>query len=432
MCNITFLFLKMRLFFYRSESTNNTKVLILILLLTSGCSSIPTEPFKAFSNSLVELSIGTDKALAELIPLSEKNFKRDLIKELDSGRVSSGQDSLLESLAISTDLSTITVKVAPLFLKTEQFKIGTGHVTKSLVMYSQLLIQLSDPELLSKKTFNDLAIDLNANAFQAVSTMNTDPSERTLKKIALFSQLAIATTQSYLQSKRKSELVNALEKNQQTVDEYAKAMQRAVKIMTKSINVEYLMNYRLLIRNASIKNTRIQGVDDLIALDRNYIRQIKTLQALYQAYGDIPSAHAELAKVVSVPEKGLSKIIHIMEAGKQLQAGYDSSLAFNKSENAQAKADMASAQADALEAQAETAVLRFANANVLAVNARIEANAEPNNNDKEVAAQQLEKNAKDLKAEAEKKKTSAQELRAAANAVQQSVDEIKKRLITVP
>lgn len=405
----------------------------IVVLLTAGCASVPVEPFQAFSQSLVELNQGSDKALADLMPLSENRFKRELIEELEGGDGEDNEESLLESMQISTDPSTpFTIKAAPLFLKTEQFKIGVNQVTGSLVTYSQLLLQLADPELLSKKTFDDLATDLNANAFQAISTMNTDPSEQMQSDVALFSQLAIAATQAYLQSKRKSELINALEKNQIAVANFAKAMQRAVVIIAQATVNEYLANYPVLARKAVVKSTRTKAVDELIALNRNHIRQIKTLQALHQAYGKIPAAHAELAKSVAEPKQGLSTIINVMETGKWLQAGYDQALAANRAESAQTKADKASAQADALEAEAEAAALRSAIANVAAVHARIEADADPDNKDKERVAKELEETAKELKEEATKKKTSAQELRAAADIVQQRADEIRKGLIGAP
>jgi len=405
----------------------------IVVLLTAGCASVPVAPFQAFSQSLVELNQGSDKALADLVPLSENRFKRELAAELEEGAGEGEEESLLESMQIATDPSTpFTLKAAPLFLKMEQFKMGVNQVTGSLVTYSQLLLQLADPELLSQETFDDLATDLNAHAFNAMSTMNTDPSEQAQSDVALFSQLAIAATQAYLQSERKDDLIDAIEANQAGVANLAKEMQRAVVIIAQATVNEYMADYLVLARKVIVKSTRERAIDELISLNRNHIRQIKTLHALHQAYGKIPAAHAELAKAVAEPKRELSTIINVMETGKRLQAGYDQALAANKAESAQAKADRASAQADALEAEAEAAALRSATANLAAVHARIEADADPDNEDKERVAKELEEAAKALKEEAEKKKASARELRAAADIVQQRADEIKKRLIGAP
>jgi hypothetical protein len=356
-----------------------------------------------------------------------------LAEELEEGGGEGEEESLLESMQIATDPSTpFTVKAAPLFLKMEQFKMGVTQVTGSLVTYSQLLLQLADPELLSQETFDDLATDLNANAFKAMSTMNTNPSGQTQSDVALFSQLAVAATQAYLQSKRKDDLIDALEKNQTAVANFAEEMQRAVVIIAQATVNEYTADYLVLARKVVVKSSRERAVEELISLDRNHIRQIRMLQALHQAYGQIPAAHAELAKAVAEPKRELSTIINVMETSKRLQAGYDQALAANKAESAQAKADRASAQADALEAEAEAAALRSATAGLAAVRARIEADADPNNEDKERAAKELEEAAKELKEEAEKKKAGARELRAAADIVQQRADEIKRRLIGAP
>ena len=424
-------------------------MIIILVLFTAGCGSVPVEPFQAFSQSLVELNQGTDKALADLVPVSEARFKRELAEELEEAdkAIEEGEadeegeaeeegeadeeeeDSHLESLLLSTDdNSPLTVKAAPLFLKTEQFKIGASQVTGSLVSYSQLLLQLADPELLPQSTFDDLAKDLNGNASNAINTMTTDPSEQAQSNVALFSTLAVAATQAYLESKRKADLVKALKENQSTVSDFAKAMQRAVIIIAQLAAQEYQEGSIVLARNVIAKTNRQKAIEDLITLDRNHIQQVKSLQALHQAYGKIPAAHAELAKAVAEPKEGLSTIINLLETGKRLQAGYDQALAANKAQSAQAMADRASAQADALEAEGEAAALRAASANVAAVQARIEANSDPEDERKEQVAKELEETAKNLKEEAENKKTSARELREAADVVQNKADEIKKGL----
>ncbi len=56
---------------------------LMTILLLAGCGSVPVQPFEAFSQSMLELSQGTDKALAELIPVSEARFKAELIESLD-------------------------------------------------------------------------------------------------------------------------------------------------------------------------------------------------------------------------------------------------------------------------------------------------------------------------------------------------------------
>ncbi len=408
-------------------------MLVIAALFVAGCGNVPVEPFQAFSQSLTELSEGSDKALADLVPLSERRFKRELLEELEGGGPEDGEESLLESLQITMDAnSPFAVKKAPLFLKTEQFKLGVNQVTGSLRTYAQLLLQLADPDLLSQKTFDDLATNLNANAFQALSAMNTDPSASAQRDVALFSQLAVGATEAYLKSKRKSDLIDILEKNQPAVAHFAEHMQRAVYIMAQATVNEYVATYPVLARKALIKNTRIKAIDEWIALDRNHIRQIKTLQALHEAYGRIPAAHAELTKVVAEPQEGLSTIISVMETGKRLQAGYDQALAANKADAAQAQADKASAQADALQAEADAAALRAGAAHIAAIQARVQADDDPDNEDKQRAAQELEEVANELNRNAEKKKARAQEMRKAAVGMQQRVDEIRKGLIGAP
>ena len=205
-------------------------------------------------------------------------------------------------------------------------------------------------------------------------------------------------------------------------------MQEAVDIIAKLNLNEYDIAFGELQQNALAEQTRGQAIEELIALDRDYINQMTTLTALRGAYRQLPEAHNELAKAVNDEGQGLSTIINVLETGKRLQAGYDQALTANKAAAVQAEADKASAQAAALEAQAESAALEAAMAKLAAEQARIDAAANPDDEEKQNLARDLDAAATAAEEEAATKAANAQELRAAAEAVQERADDIKRRL----
>ena len=317
----------------------------------------------------------------------------------------------------------------PLFLKVEKFKEGTRQMTGVFVTYTELLLQLTSPELLPKETFDQRATDLNGNVYDAVSTISGEPANP--KQVAFFSTVAVAAVESYLESRRKSKLIEALNDNQTFIEKFAGHMQKGSINAAQLLQQEYDEKAQDYLRMAVSETTRREAIQNLISLDRRFLEEISTFHSMYQAFGQIPNAHRELLKTVKNPERKLSSIITLLEEGKRLESNYNKSLASNKAKAAQAIADKAMAQADMLEAEADAAQLRASSVKVKAVKARSEADEDSSNAEKKSRAEDLEKTAQELQEEADRKKTRTKEAQEAADEAQKQANEIKKKLLGV-
>ncbi len=382
---------------------------VVVLSAIAGCTSIPAEPFNAFANAAVAMHQGSESALATLVPMSEARFLKEVQTDPEK----------LEQLMLGFDpQDPLAFTVDAYFLKAEQFRNGTGQATQAFVSYAELLQQLASPELLPQKTFDDLATDLNANAFAAVSTMRTDSGGGAVESVGLFSEVAIVATHAYLESKRRAALATAIAANQPMVDHFSSLMAENVSLVAVALNNEYQARAQ--------EYLGARDSDSFAALDRGHIRQLQALRALSDAFVDISKAHASLASAVRDDGGAAAGITSLLESAKRLQASYDHSLTSNRSVAAQAKADAALARAAIARSEAESLALRAASANVKAVESREAAKANPGDAAKEKKAADLDERASELRLRAGEAAATAEVLEAAAQQVQQAADAIKK------
>ena len=418
---------------YQISSLKRGCLLVLMAALSACAATAPrtvSQPLQLFSESMSALKLSTDAVLEDISPASKARFMANLYEEL-ADEDFDYDDSLLESLLITTDRATLTVEHVPFFLKLEQFKAGVGQLSQSLVDYSRLLLQLQDPELLSAETFDTMANSLNQGAFDAVNAFNPKRAPRAdgNENVALFSQVTIGLVKGYLQSKQKGELTKLLKENQAVVLAFSEKMQKAIGMMAIFGQREYKFKANDLVDAALLKSSRNNAVADLIALDEQYIKELDVLRGLQQSYRDIPAAHAELVNAVEQPGARLPLIINLIETGKRLQGNYQQAWLDNDTRSLQVQADKAAAQAMLMAAEAATADLQAATADMAAVRARIAADADMNNSAKQATAAQLALTASELKAAAGRMQQQADKLRNVAEVVQQKVDNITQNLL---
>ena len=402
---------------------------ILLSTLLVGCGSIPLEPFQAFSKSAVQLHQGTEKALADVGNVSGQQFLIKAVKETGERN-----PEKMEQLRLQIDdTDPLSWKTDALFLKIDQFQDGANQLTGAFVSYAELLARLASPDLLPTETFDKLTDELNANASDALAKITRKNPDS--EQVALFSTIAAEATRAYLESKRQSELENALKANQAAVDTFVGHMQEGVKIAAQITADQYSDQFQALAlqmitpAGPAPESTRRTLLQNMITLDRKHIAQLGTLNDLYQAFGRIPSAHEELIRAVSNKTLSLTAINALFEAGKRLEANYDRALVVNKSKAVQAAADEALAQARLLEAEADAAKLRAATVKAEAITARAQANADPTNANKKAIAEKLEKQAEELAVLAKTKKADADNAAQAASDVQHTADQIKRKLL---
>ena len=402
----------------------------LLLALVSGCGTVKPEPFQAFSQSVQQLKIGTDKALETNESMSSDRFLREALQttaKLDDRRVEQLRLAVDSKNPFALGKSTI-----PLFMSAEKFRQSAAQALGVFASYSDLLVRLSSPELLPRATFDKMTENLNANAYDAALAVNDkipDP-----KEVALLSTVTVALTREYLESKRRSKLVEALTASQPTVDAFADRMRMAVSIAARNAAQEYTEEFQELYRKlisgavAAPEAVRREVIHDLIELDRKYIQQLAILQSLYNAFGQLPTAHSELIKAAENNDFTMTTVVAVLEEGKRLEGLYDKSVAVNKVKAAQALADRSTALADKLDAEAESAQLRADRAATEAEKAKGLADANPSDIEKKTRATELQELAKKLKDEADAAKKKAADARVSAREAQKQADEVKKKL----
>jgi hypothetical protein len=272
-----------------------------------------------FSDSIANLQKDTDASFSDISVASEARFKANLIKEMGEGDTYS-----LDKLDIETDFKTLTVTKVPYFLKLQKLKAEVGQLNGALVDYVDLLAKLADPEAISNERFDTLAKTLNNNVLAVGSSVK---SEAKKADTGLFSLTAMALTKNYLQSKQAGGLVQAIRSNQPTIDRFANRLQKAVLIIARAVNVEYIHETKALKLKVAKATNKAVDVDALIVRNKKHFADLQTLKRLHTNYGRLPLIHSEVADVILAGNGSAPKIMRMLEATSKLKQDYDKTIA---------------------------------------------------------------------------------------------------------
>ena len=295
--------------------------LIVSFSLLVGCTAVPSVPNESltdFSASIATLKKDTDDSFSDITVASEARFKANLLEELGDGDTYS-----LDKLDIETDLKTLTVKKVPYFLKLQKLKAEVSQLNGALVDYVDLLAKLADPETISTVRFDSLATHLNNNVLGVGSAVK---SEAKKAETGLFSLTAMALTKNYLQSKQAEGLVAVIRSNQPTVLNFAQRLQKAVLIIARAVNVEYIHETKALKLNVAKATNKTTDVDVLIARNKKHFTDLQTLKRLHTNYGRLPLIHSEVADVILAGNGSAPKIMRMLEETSKLKADYDKTM----------------------------------------------------------------------------------------------------------
>lgn len=393
--------------------------LLLIPGLISGCATqVKQEPFTAFAESAEAVRDGADKAMEILIPQNVTRYKKELQEELKA------KDSveLYSSARLElSDNSPFDFESVPDYMVFDQFKVGLREMTNALQNYSVLLRDFADDEIQSKEEFEKFATELNANAFEALRVVDNNAGGNSAENSGLISSVAAAAFNNYLKNKQKDVLVDAVEKNQEIIFQYADKVQQAIKIIAAASNQEYLSASQEYAEQMLDQNKSSSAIDGLVKLNRDHFSQIQALKTLSDAIGKFPSAHKELRNAAINPDHSLSGMIELVNRGNQLKSMAENAKKANTNILLETDAKNIEAQAVVLEVEAKLASLDASSAQADAVVARLDANANPDDTQKEQKAKELEEKSSKLKDVANKKAADAKLLREAADAVKSSV-----------
>lgn len=356
-----------------------------------------------------------------LISQTVARYKQDLLEELNTKE---SEELFASSRLVLKSDDPFQFESVPRYMVFDQFKVGLRSITDAMHQYTVLLRDFANEEIQSEEEFKKFAEDLNANAFEAVRTITKSAGKNTAENIGLISTSAAALFNNYLRNQQKKVLLEAIAKNQPTVEQYSDKVKEAIVIVAIASNEEYLINSEELAKQMLEPNKSSAAIDALIKLNREHFTQSQVLKLLNDSVGKFPSAHKEIEIAVNNPDRSLAHIIELVNRGNQLKSMVESAKKANKNELLEADLVKMEAEAVAFETDAKLSALDAASAQAEAILARIAANADPNSAQKEAKAKELEERASELKEIADKKAKTAKLVREAADAVKSSVQSL--------
>ena len=276
----------------------------LICVLASGCAAkIKTDPFKAYADANRKLQDAADDSLKIAYDWSVSSYSR---------RVQTSKDAIMGLMLMPDENDPFGWKAPEkkpaLPLKVASFRGGVNRLNSSLVQYADLLMQLASDEIISSKQFEQMAGDLNSGVKSAFSSIGQSPGD---SKVALFSAAAMTAAQQYLESKRKSHLIEVLRSNQKEVESAAGLGKEAARILAAVMRQEYNDESAELARKAS--------VEPLLKLDERYVAQLQILRTLHDAYDQLPVAHQQLSSSLESESSHLGQIQALYENALRIQ-----------------------------------------------------------------------------------------------------------------
>ncbi|EHE7894254.1 MULTISPECIES: hypothetical protein [Vibrio harveyi group] len=379
-----------------------------------GCSSTTnTKPFLAFQNSAESLRDGSDAAIDLLIPMTSARFEAD-----KSSTMAEFMDA--HEIIVDKTKGTYVIEKAPLYLEQESFKLGLYEMNNTMVGYANVLLTLSGKDAMSEDEFTKKVNELNANGFAAYLALKGEPKDENAHSQAaensgIFSTAAILAFDIYLEGKKDSELIAALEENQSQIELFSGSFISAIGVIEVSLENEY--NQRVGTFSDLFVENRSAATKQYMTLNRTYYAQLNSLKALRHSAESFPKAHSQLVTAVKSPGEPMTAVLTMMNYGKQLKTIADDAKKTNEQLLVERNLEPAQAQVDVLNAESIAANHEYAKVQVQAVAARIAADSDPSDVEKTKVAGELEKKALDLKVVAEQKATAAQKMREAVDAL---------------
>ncbi len=303
----------------------NLCILAIALLLVgyiSGCAAISVStdprPFEEYRDAFAEVQSSSDEVLTKDYEYTYQNF----LQRTEEGDISTIQNLLMVFPEESFYLWDLPSE--ELYIKIKRTQQAFTALNSTFAGYTNLLAQLASGSLIDVDTFDQLAKDLNENALSAARALRLEPKEPSGKSFAIFSVLATEAARLYIEKKRKDYLVEIITGNQEVVDRFANHVVRLVKLVAIDIKAEYNNQTRPLVLRWSKETgrSRIEVVEELIALNSEVATLLETLRSLEQSYTLFARKHRELGDALSSNTLGSFYVSDLINTGKRLSSLY--------------------------------------------------------------------------------------------------------------
>lgn len=392
-------------------STRLRAFAVILACLTSifGCeSTINPKPFQDFQNSVETLRDGSNAAVEAIIPITNDRF------EADTG-ASIAKFSEDHKIKLDKSKEPYQFIKVPLYLRSEHLKDSLWDLTNSVAEYANVLVALASKGVMTETEFTNKINELNGNNFSAYLAFQDESKgdiehTQAAKNSAILSTFAISAFKEYLQNKKESEIIDAIEKNHTQIELFSSTFIDAIQLIRDQTESEY--NVKVGALEGLYLDKKSSAIKQYMALNRRYYAQLKALQVSAQT---LPVAHRQLISAVKTPGNPMSALVSLVNYGKQLKKIADNAQKTSEQQLLERSLEPSEAEADALSAEAILANHKYAKAQVEAVKARIKADADSDDIEKEQKAKNLEKEAEEFKAIAEQKTAAAQKMREAVD-----------------
>ena len=279
-------------------------------VVTTGCAAatnIPSQPFQAFEESIAQLKISADAALA-----TEQDivYQRYLDEWQTSGAI---EDLQLQTSETPTPFS-MELEGSILFKDIEAARARLAELNSLVLEYAGTLITLTGSAVDSTTVdANALADELRAKATLLAARLGR---EREISDGYFFGFGVLA--ENYLADKRQDLLSELIRSSQEEIEAFAQAGQQICQISGLGIQAEYQAAFSKLTAGVPA-NRRGELAERILQLNDDTLRQLDTLKLIYDAYGALPAAHGKLERAAA----GDASFVELLAYAELLKKRYD-------------------------------------------------------------------------------------------------------------
>ena len=294
-----------------ARSTVRPLLAALGLVAFTGCATVDPAPFAQFASSLQPLRDGSDTQAAARAEAS----RQDLIRDVAAGEITTDQLQLEPVPSQPFEMTYGFAESEPNFVKFSRFRQGFSALNDAMIGYAQSLAVLAGAGqggdiLPTTAQFDQMARDLNANAGSAATALGVtlDPNRQ-----ALLSAAAIQLFKTYIETKRRHALAQAIAEVQPRVEEFSTAAQGAIRILASPVVTDYSTQV-LPLAVATPPNAA-----PILKLNDDTQATLAALESLWRSYGALPAAHRDLAEAAAKKKTGLAGIVALGNEAVRLQ-----------------------------------------------------------------------------------------------------------------
>jgi len=260
-------------------------------VIVTGCASatsIPSQPFVDFEESVAQLKVSADDALA-----TEQDivYQRYVEQWEETGAI---EDLQLQASASPSPFS-MQLEGAILFMDIEDARSKLADLNSLVLQYAKTLILLTGAAGESTAIDADAVAQKLRNSATALATRLG--REQSIPDGYFFGFGVLA--RNYLENRRQDLLADLIQSSQAEIEAFAVAGQQICQISGLGIQAEYLTAFSKLTAGETPESRREQLIQAILRLNGETLRQLDTLKLIHDAYGALPTAHRSLEKAAN-------------------------------------------------------------------------------------------------------------------------------------